>query len=138
MTATPSTVTVRRARRRFEPGMIVLDPNVDEADVIVWTCARVTTRATTLQADYGAEQAEARLTGPDSAFIPDGWKVLEHDAIALVFAKPGGEVSAGERARADEAIAAQEPPVSADEDEAMRDLEARSTAGIPNEDYGTA
>ncbi len=133
MTAT--NVTVRKARRRFEPGMIILQDL--ELGLIVWTVARVTPRATTLQTDYGAEQAEARLTGPDSEFIPDGWKVLEHDAIALVFADPGDEVSAGERARADDAIAAQEPPVSAEEDEAMRDLEARSTAGIPNEDYGT-
>ena len=83
-------VTIRKARRRFEPGMIVLDPRPGEEGALVWTCAKASSIRTTLVADYGAEQAEAVLSGPDSTYVPDGWRVIEHDDIARVFSGDGG------------------------------------------------
>ena len=89
MTPAPQ-VTICRARRRFEPGMIVLDPRPDEGGALVWTVGKVSSVATTLLADYGAEQTEAVLHGPESGYVPEGWRVIEHDKIARVFSGDGG------------------------------------------------
>lgn len=110
-TATPQNITVTVARRRFEPGMIVLDPRPDEDGAMVWAVASTTARLTVLVSYQDGAQLAARLEGADCGLMPEGWTVLDNEKIASVFAGDGRHAQdSGPDDQAHEDAKSQPPP----------------------------